>query len=239
MIDFNYIPLKWDSEFFGYPVARITGPLEDKKQLNDLESLFHQQHGSLAYYSSQQPIKKDLIENSALEILLVDKKTTFSKSINATLSIHPSVQPYSFLMSKPKLIELALQSGIYSRFNVDAKIGRNKFEELYKIWINKSIDKSIAKEVLVYTFENNIAGFVTVGEKNNRGDIGIIAVDADYRGKGIGTALMQSAESWLGQHNYKTMQVITQGDNTPACKLYQHCGYSIESIEYFYHIRNR
>jgi dTDP-4-amino-4,6-dideoxy-D-galactose acyltransferase len=80
---------------------------------------------------------------------------------------------------------------------------------------------------------------VTVGEKKHRGDIGIIAVDTEFRGKGIGTALMQSAESWLAKLNYKSMQVVTQGDNKPACKLYENCGYTIESVEYFYHIRKK
>ncbi len=47
---------------------------------------------------------------------------------------------------------------------------------------------------------------------------------------------MTSAEKWFSNSGYKSIQVVTQGDNIPACKLYESCGYTIESVELFYHI---
>ena len=99
-----------------------------------------------------------------------------------------------------------------------------------------SINRKIAKEVLAFTENNALAGFVTLGEKNNKADIGIIAVDHSFRGKGIGKTLMTSAEKWFSNLGYSSMQVVTQGDNYPACRLYESCGYLVEAVEFFYHI---
>ncbi len=90
--------------------------------------------------------------------------------------------------------------------------------------------------MLVFSADKEIDGFVTLGQKNNRGDIGIIAVDGKQRGKGIGKSLMLSAEQWFANHGYTDMQVITQGGNEAACRLYESCGFTIEKTEYVYHI---
>jgi dTDP-4-amino-4,6-dideoxy-D-galactose acyltransferase len=98
------------------------------------------------------------------------------------------------------------------------------------------VNRKIAMEVLVYDMNKTIAGVVTLGEKQLRADIGLIAVDDLYRGKGIGTSLMLSAESWFASHtNFDLIQVVTQGANIAARSLYERCGYSVEKIEYVYH----
>ena len=135
-----------------------------------------------------------------------------------------------------KLIDLSIQSGIYSRFNIDKKIGKEKFQQLYTLWMVNSINLKIAKDVLVYTEMKDLAGFVTLGEKNNQADIGIISVDSTFRKKGIGKILMTSAEKKFSNLGYDSIQVVTQGDNIPACKLYESCGYQVDSLEFFYHI---
>ena len=107
---------------------------------------------------------------------------------------------------------------------------------MYALWMINSLNRKIAKEVLVFSENNDLSGFVTLGEKNNRADIGIIAVDHISRGKGIGKILMTSAEKWFSDLGYESIQVVTQGDNYPACRLYESCGYEVDTVEFFYHI---
>ena len=161
------------------------------------------------------------------------------KDINTGLSFHNSIKSIDSSLSttlQEKLIEQAVQSGIYSRFNVDKKIGKEKYEEMYTLWMLNSLNHTIAKEVLVLLEQNDLKGFITLGEKNKRADIGLIAVDHHFRGNGIGRILMESAEKWFSDKGYKTIQVVTQGDNYPACRLYERCGYEVETVEFFYHI---
>ncbi|MBL0026768.1 MAG: GNAT family N-acetyltransferase [Saprospiraceae bacterium] len=115
-------------------------------------------------------------------------------------------------------------------------MGKLNFEKLYNQWIINSVNKTFAEEVLVYNIDNSIVGFVTLGIKTSIGQIGIMSVDSQYRGIGIGRALITAAERWFSIHNYSGIQVITQGDNTAACRLYERCGFSKGNVEYFYHV---
>lgn len=236
-MEITFTKLDWDSDFFDFNVGRIYGEIQSEQDIKNIEGIIGDNNAKLTYYSSLEELPPFAFESDKFELTLVDRKTSYFKAINKNLSIHNSIK--SLDSSTPftdKLIELALQSGIYSRFNVDKKIGKEKYEELYSTWITKSLNRSFAKEVLVLLEDNELKGFVTLGEKNKRGDIGILAVDYRFRGNGYGRILMESAEKWFADKGYEVMQVVTQGDNVPACKLYERCGYNVETVEFFYHI---
>ena len=231
------LKLDWDSDFFSYNVSRIEGLLLEKQDIKNIEYLMNKNEIELSYYSTSRELSPYIYEISELDIVLVDKKTTYIKEINPDLEIDKSITSIDQnTIYKEKLIDLAIQSGIYSRFNVDKRIGKDKFEEMYALWMINSLNRKIAKEVLVFSKNNDLSGFVTLGEKNNRADIGIIAVDHISRGKGIGKILMTSAEKLFSNLGYKSIQVVTQGDNNPACRLYESCRYKVDTVEFFYHI---
>jgi dTDP-4-amino-4,6-dideoxy-D-galactose acyltransferase len=106
---------------------------------------------------------------------------------------------------------------------------------MYKKWIENSVNKTIANKVLVVKRGQNLAGMITLGEKNGRGDIGLLAVAPEYRGQNIGTALVRAAQKDFIDAGFQFSQVVTQMANEPARLLYEKCGYSIEKIEHFYH----
>lgn len=228
------LKLDWDSDFFHFNICRIQGLIGNVEDLRAINLEMNEREFKLAYYSSIQELKNENIDS--LEISLVDKKTTYVKKINTDLKHHPLISSYKSDFPSNKIINLAIQSGIYSRFNVDEKIGKDKFEELYRLWIIKSVNREIANEVIIYNYDDDIAGYLTIGEKNNRADLGMGAVDSKYRGKGIGKVLFENAEKWASDQGYEYIQIVTQGDNIPACKLYEKLGYSADSMEYFYHI---
>lgn len=232
-----FLKLNWDSNFFNFIVGKITGPINKKQDIINVDYLIQKNKSKLSYYSSHIELATFEIKN--LNIILVDKKITYVKVINPNLEINKSISTLGNIPPNEKLINLAIQSGIYSRFKVDKNISKDKFEEMYRLWMINSLSRKIANEVFAFNENNEIAGFVTLGEKNNRADIGIIAVDNQFRGNGIGKKLMMSAEKWFSNSGYKSIQVVTQGNNVPACKLYEKCGYTIESVEYFYHIWNK
>ena len=104
--------------------------------------------------------------------------------------------------------------------------------------ILKSVNKKNADEVLLYKIEDDIVGIVTLAYKNYTGEVGIVAVDTKYRGKGIAKQMMFAAEKWFFENGLKDIQVVTQGSNLPANTLYKKCEYSIDKKKFFYHIWN-
>lgn len=232
----HFVKLDWDSKFFGFNVGRVSGEVTNKNHIEELFILIKDNDSRLTYFSSVDELNRNLLSASRVDCVLVDRKTIYSKPINNIAKHDIVIRPYDSQMSKEQLFNLALQSGEYSRFNIDGRISREKFEEMYHLWMSNSLNGRMAKEILVSFEGNNISGFVTLTEQSGNVSIGIIAVDAFYRGKGIGKALIQSAEKWCIEKDYENINVVTQGDNIPACRLYESCGYNLTHLEYFYHI---
>ncbi|OQX96938.1 MAG: hypothetical protein B6I24_10435 [Bacteroidetes bacterium 4572_128] len=232
----NYSFLEWDSNFFQKKIAKITDINNLlNEEVNEILEILKSKKYNLVYFFS----KKE--RNSFDKILkkyngkILDKKVTYLKTMSKRDILSSEIVKYKLNYPTNDLIKLAIDAGIYSRFNIDENIKKYKFEELYKNWIINSVNKSIAKDVLVYNYKNKIIAMVTLGEKNNIADIGIIAVNENFRGKGIGKKLILSAENWAIENNFKKLQVVTQKDNINACKFYENSGYKISKTEYIYH----
>lgn len=231
----DYQLLIWDTEFFGIKTGRIIPASLRENQLVSMLTEMRQKGFQLVYWSSKHQYAYDFQSYSGI---LVDKKVTYEinlRNINPASIPVPKTESYSSSLPFAQLEKLAVQSGVYSRFALDNKFPHEKFTALYKAWIRKSVSGEIADEVLVIRQNNQIAGMVTLSNKNGVGDIGLIAVDKKFRGRKFGQQLVWDAQRWFIQHSCHTSRVVTQGDNLSACRLYEKCGYQKTKIEFYYH----
>ncbi len=227
--------LIWDSEFFGYK----TGLLQlNANRILNLNTLIEQNRGDYKLlYIRCKPAHIQEDEIKQLGGILVDEKVTFVQHIpeppysySQNVVLYPDSEPTS------EIIALGLASGIYSRFTMDKNFKNNEFERLYEIWIRNSTNKTIAKHVITYHKEGKYIGLLTLGEKNKRADIGILAVNEQYRGLGIGKSLIQKAFELSAQMGHTQLQVVTQKANKNACKFYESVGFHVDNVENIYHL---
>lgn len=233
----DYQILDWDTEFFGIQVAKIIAPIIELEQTKGILSEMRRNGVKLAYWVSTAEIAANAAK--VLGCLLVDKKITFTIDLH-TLKVDDfistdMVEVWNPSMPTSDFESLAVQSGEYSRFALDPNVPKVMFEKLYKIWIRKCLEKEMADEVLVIREGANVVGMLTLGYKNGKGDIGLVAVERKCRGRKYGEMLVRGAQTWFLRDGCKLGQVVTQGDNLTACNLYGKCGYSVEKVEYFYH----
>jgi dTDP-4-amino-4,6-dideoxy-D-galactose acyltransferase len=234
----NYKILNWDSQFFGYKIAAIQAnnlKLEDlKKIITKLKS----QNVKLTYCFADPADELSNFSFKSVSGLLVDKKVTFFKEISETDNITGSqyIKSYNRDYVSDKLKSIALQSGKYSRFNVDPNFKNREFEKLYIEWISKSVQKEIANEVLVYYENGDEKGLITLGLKDNYGSIGLLAVDEKERGKSIGKKLVHSALKYFKKKKANTVEVVTQIENKGACGFYESLGFEVKSLVNIYHL---
>ena len=231
----KYQLLTWDTKFFEIQTGRIIPTSLQENQLASILTEMRQKGFQLVYWASDHQYTYDFQSYSGI---LVDKKTTFEinlQNINLDSMPLPKAEPYSNSLPFSKLEKLAVQSGSFSRFARDNKFPHEKFTALYETWIRKSVSGEMANEVLVIRQNNHIAGMVTLSNKNGVGDIGLISVDEEFRGRKFGQQLVCDAQRWFIQNGCHTAHVVTQGDNLPACRLYEKCGYQKIKIEFFYH----
>ena len=231
----NYQTLDWDTNFFGFNVASLD-PCIDINELNPLLSELENTGVQLVYWQSEKKLTgRNMIHN----YLLADRKVTFHSLVHEpdkiTLPKDYTIRPFSSNTPTEKIIDLAIQSGHLSRFAKDPNIPKERFEALYSEWIIKSLSKELADEVFILSHHKTPVGFVSVKKENNKGEIGLIAVDAKHRGRKLGNALMNKAQQWFHINDITDSYVVTQEINDSACRLYQKNHYNLLSKVYFYH----
>jgi dTDP-4-amino-4,6-dideoxy-D-galactose acyltransferase len=228
--------LQWDSELFGFPVARVEGMVGTRELAAALDDATSS--GIVLVYWFVPPgtnVPDELVARYGGK--LVDRKVKYAAGVATLppLGVSWNLKSYRAEIIDDDLRELALQSSAYSRFRLDSRLDPGLVVTLYDAWITRSVHREIADEVLVARENGRAVGLVTLTEKVGRGDIGLLSVDASARGKGLGRALVYAAVSWSRARHHEIAQVVTQLDNRPACALYEACGYAIEHVEHVYH----
>jgi dTDP-4-amino-4,6-dideoxy-D-galactose acyltransferase len=239
-------PLPWDSAHFGIDVARIEPAKIDDCALEDLLLLSKRKKFSLVYWTA--PASR----NVPAEILQkfsgrhVDRKATYVLDFSSWTGRaekdfgqpHVSIVKYPRGAATAALRKLGRAAGEFSRFVVDPRIPLTKANELFEVWADKSTAGEMAEAVFVAGREDRreaIVGLVTVSREQDDGQIGLIAVDSNYREMGIGTALVRAANRWMLGNNLARGWVVTQGANSNACRLYGRLGYKLHHVENVYH----
>lgn len=231
---------EWDSRVFGYPVGVLS--LKGSDDPAKLKQLIVESPYKLVY-SFIHPEDKDNFSLVQANGLLVDTKVVYQKKLTSEES--GAVQEVKSLKDYPKeeyydrLLKLAFESGVYSRFRTDSNFTNQEFQKLYKIWLNKSLDQSIADHVWLREDEGFPTGFVTEKLKSNVLEIGLIAVDQKYRGLGIGSILLKQVEHNAFSKKAHFVEVATQKANKGACSFYERNGYSIKEEINIYHFWQR
>lgn len=234
----DFLLLDWDTHFFGFKIASVKSPEIGLQKLNNIIRELREQDFKLAYCFVDPD---DTISNDSLRQIsgfLADEKVTFSIDLTnaSSLTTDDHVSAYKLNNTTEKLKNLALQSGLYSRFRIDPDFKNNEYERLYTEWIEKSVERKLANEVLVYSEGNELFGFITLIIRGNTGSIGLIAVDENQRGKAVGRKLVSAALEYFRDHKVTTVDVVTQKANNSACRFYESCGFKIKSILNIYHL---
>jgi dTDP-4-amino-4,6-dideoxy-D-galactose acyltransferase len=219
--------LDWDSEFFGLRVGVIKiseGEEIDRDEFHNFDLIYVIVHS------------ESFIRDKILGVP-ISRKVNFAMEVGREFQGSPDscINPYRG-GSDERLIEIGKQSGEYSRFKKDTRLPRGSFERLYQTWMRRSIDKEIADENLVWSSPENIMGILTIKTDNAHGEIGILSVDKETRGSGIGTKLIDAAKTYTFSHGCTTLKVATQEDNNIAMNFYLRCGFHIESTDTIYHL---
>lgn len=227
--------LEWDSQFFGYPVARI---VFDHQGCDNLDNLFRQlisEKNRLTYFfvpATETKINRQIIKNGGI---LVDQKTSFHKITEKHIEYFNRIIEYQGTEINERLIDLVLQAGLFSRFHLDVNFTNREYEKLYIEWLTKSLNKSIALKTFIAINGSDIIGLTTLGDRSEIAEIGLVAVDENYRGQGIAYDLINSADNAAFDLGYNEIKVVTQLQNKGACRLYEKCKFKIEYITNVYH----
>ena len=223
--------LQWDSDFFGLRIGRIDIVSNERWQMLLQEASSLQVHYDLIYVFSEQKLP-----TYSNKVRLVDTKTIYVKSIDSSTAMPATVEHYQESLPNADLYRLALVSGVYSRFRLDDSLPIDAYERMYRCWMERSLDGSMADVVLVHRTDTQIDGMITLKIEANVAHIGLVAVDEGAQGRGIGTMLIKAVEAYLQTNTIvRHLKVATQWANKPACHLYEKNGFVVEEKSNIYH----
>jgi dTDP-4-amino-4,6-dideoxy-D-galactose acyltransferase len=228
--------LDWDTNFF----LKKTGRVDVENETEAAVIRFVQEKSlkegyNLIYIFCPQDF---YIKNNLY--VLVDRKTIYTCD-NLGIVGTNSGQIFDYSKEKPtgELFNLAIQSGQFSRFFVDKNFAKDDFENLYKVWLLKSLDGTLADHVFVFKQDNKVIGFITLRITGRSSSIGLIAIDKDFHGKSIGTLLVNHVKQNLISKSVSSLTVATQMSNKSACSFYEKNGFIIKEIKNIYHYWNK
>jgi len=134
----------------------------------------------------------------------------------------------------PALRALAAHAHSDSRFYADGRFPRERCDELYALWIEKSV-RGWADAVFTSGAPGQPLGYLSYHVREEHSEIGLVAVAESARGQGLGRELVEAALIRAAPA-LKPVRVVTQGRNEAANALYGKCGFELLTVESWFHL---
>jgi len=220
-------PLTWESEFFGVNSARVA--LDGEMTLSAAlqqpytlwEAKFPSERIEVIDALSQQGFQ--LVEGEA-DLAINIKRT--ERQVGVRIAREAQI---------PALRDVASQAFRQSRFRAPW-FDPDDSGRFYAQWIENAVRGTFDHQCLVACDETGVLqGFVSMREVEGDARIGLLAVQPEAQGKGIGQRLLLAAADWGRVRQLERLRVATQLSNLTAMRLYLRSGARLESTAYWFY----
>lgn len=230
--------LAWDSRFFGRDIARIERPTVEESALRRLLAEAREHGIDCVTWLVPLSQPRSLRAASACGLTLMDLRVTLARSLPPGARRADAPPGYAIgpcvAADVAALAAIARVSHRVSRFYSDPHFDDRRCGDLYETWIRKSCAGD-ADAVLVARAGDEACGYVTCHREDAGGRIGLFAIAETARGDGLGRALLDAALGWFVAQGDPRVQVVTQGRNLAAIRLYEACGFRTEAVAAWFH----
>jgi dTDP-4-amino-4,6-dideoxy-D-galactose acyltransferase len=232
--------LPWDSEFFGLRIGQIHMPVLNDNQLAFIDEWVKANDIDCLYFLAESNDTKttSLVENFGFH--LVDLRVSLDRSLLIT-DQSPLPEALKIIQAKPHhlniLRAISRTSFKSSRFYADPNFPNEKCDDFFDTWITNSYLHGFADEVFVAELHSETVGFITCSFNHEKksGSIDLIGVIEQARGNQIGYHMVNYVCRVFRDNQLLSSNVVTQGANIPAIRLYEKAGFAIRSIKLWYH----
>ena len=232
--------LEWDSTFFGFRIARVRAARLDEPLVDAVMAWCADRRIRCLYLlaDAQDPTTSRLAEAAGFRF--VDVRATFEwRAGHPRAAGHREGAGIHIRAARaddiPALRAIARASYRATRFRFDAGFLVARVDALYETWAEKSC-LGYADAVLVADSDDGLCGYVSCHvDGADAGRIGLVGVRDGARGRGLGLALVGHALAWFDARGIARVRVVTQGRNIAAQRLYERCGFLIETADVWYH----
>jgi ribosomal protein S18 acetylase RimI-like enzyme len=235
--------LPWDTEFFRCRIARVCGDSLTQEQAVQIDdwSRSHRVRGLYFLARADDPATVQTAEQHGfglvdirvtLECLMTNLPEPAHSGPPAGVSLRP-VQSDDL----PGLQAMARTGHKDTRFFSDSHFPRQRAEDLYSTWITLESQGRAQTVWVAASAANQPLGYVSchLDAVRQEGQIGLVGVSPEARGRGVGRSLVLAALGWYRSQGAHKVTVVTQGNNQAAQRLYQQCGFLSRELQLWYH----
>lgn len=232
--------LEWDTSFFYTNIAYLSCP-----SLTPNIEKFVKNFVSINNINLVQ-FKCNCHDASSVEIAeksnysFVDIRLTMEQNINEKNFIKDYRKDIIVRKANESDIKALTECGkdLYStsRYYYDKNFDIEKLNEFYSGWISKAV-LGLFDDYCYALYKNDLPiGFCSIKLNNsNSASIGVLGVNQNFSQLGFGRYMLNKVIQALYLDGVSYVDVVTQGRNYAAQRLYQRCGFITKSSELWYH----
>lgn len=229
-----YEVLPWDSAFFGFPIGRISGADTSDALAHTLARADAEGIRCLYYLvaADHLPVLHTALHHGFIPY---DIRVEFERRLAAPAPPETGVVVREAdVADEPVLSQLAAEAMTATRFALDDHFPRDRVPLLYAEWVRRGLSSGAARRVLL---AEPAAGFLVCGLDTEvlRGSIELVGVARPFARQGIGRVLMAKAHAIMLESGCERANVVTQGRNVAAQRLYQNLGYKTVTVAWWLH----
>ena len=229
--------LPWDTEFWGFPVARLCGAELTTQEADRALKWCHDRDVRCLSFAADGSSAHTLDAATRAGFSFVDVRLELTREpLPVPLPTAAIACTRADLRWIHHLEEMAREAHEDTRFLKDPRFDRVRAAELYGRWITRDIREHTVLMAHEWAMESAPLGYISCQiEGPLEGHIGLVGVTAAARGRGVGRALVDAALRSFSDHSVGLVRVATQGTNVSAVRLYESAGFRLHETRIWFH----
>lgn len=236
--------LTWDTDFFGRRIGLVRGNYLTAERVRAIDAWAHENAIDCLYFlaNTDNPPTIRLAEDAGFRFQSV--RTWIERTLDDLDGV--TLPPIEGLILRPcresdmaVLRPIARHAYTWTRFYSDPRFTQEQCELLYDIWLERSIRKEIADEVIVAEQHGVPVGYMTCKlptmPDSKDGVLMLLGVDEQSRGNKLGQRITVEALHWFARHGMDIASLATQGHNVAVMRFYERLGFTTRSTQFWYH----
>ncbi|MFA5042569.1 MAG: GNAT family N-acetyltransferase [Kiritimatiellia bacterium] len=234
--------LQWDTDFFGFRIARAVVPALDNRIVEAIGDWCKRQRIECLYFVARTDDRQTIRQAERNGFRLVEIRLNMERSLR---NWNPDTRPraaegISIRCARPEDVpicqDIARTSYVDSRYYFDEHFLEEKCRAYYAVWIKKSLEGG-AELALVAQKGNDVVGYITgvLDKSKLEAQYELTGVRAAERKAGVGQELFRAGLDWYVRRNVECVWLATQGRNVPAQRMAQRNGFITRSCQLYYH----
>ncbi|MCP3930797.1 MAG: GNAT family N-acetyltransferase [Bacteroidetes bacterium] len=228
----------WDSDFFGFKMAFLSCMHLTDNIVYRTERFIKSENIHLVQYLCNCHDRKSVIIAEKCQYSFVDIRLTYSKDLKDETTSHNEIKNFGLAGSKDieRLQDISSELYADSRYFFDGNFNNEKINEFYQGWVKKGVLGQFDDECWCIYKDKEPVAFCTLKYGDDHSAvIGLVGVDSNYQGRGLGKSLLQEVFKILIRKGIDKVYVVTQGRNYAAQRLYQCAGFRTDLTQLWYH----